>query len=85
MTIEPREGSTMNNARRKQIDAVIAKLEECQMDSSMIGEEEQDYADNMPENLQESERYEKAEDDATMLDSIAQEIDVLIEQLREVQ
>ena len=75
----------MINDRRKMIDAVIGKLEECQMDVSMIAEEEQDYADNMPENLQESERHEKADDDASELDSIAQEIDELIERLREVQ
>ena len=44
----------MNNSRRKQIEKVIDELEK-------IRNDEQDYFDNMPENLQYSERGEKSE------------------------
>ena len=51
----------MNNPRRKQLDAIIAKIQELSNDLECIMDEEQEYLENIPENLQSSERYEKAE------------------------
>ena len=58
----------MNKVRRKMIDKVIEEvavlqntLEELQQRIEEIKEEEQDYLDNIPENLQSSDHYEKAE------------------------
>lgn len=58
----------MNKQRRNQIQKIIDKLGEleplAEEIKSMIEEvkgEEEDYKDNMPENLQQSERYETAE------------------------
>lgn len=58
----------MNKLRRQCIDAVILKIhklqdiiEELQQDIEDIAADEQDYLDNMPENLQASERYEAGE------------------------
>lgn len=58
----------MNKKRRKCIDSVILKInnlqdiiEELQQDIEDIAADEQDYLDNIPENLQGSERYEAGE------------------------
>ena len=58
----------MNKKRRKCIDSVILKIsklqdiiEELQQDIEDIAADEQDYLDNIPENLQASERYEAGE------------------------
>jgi len=58
----------MNKKRRQCIDAVILKInnlqdiiEELQQDIEDIAADEQDYLDNIPENLQGSERYEAGE------------------------
>ena len=58
----------MNKARRKQIEKIIKKLEGLQEEIESIHEgvegvqsEEQEAFDNIPENLQGSERYETAE------------------------
>lgn len=59
----------MNKKRRQCIDAVILKInnlqdiiEELQQDIEDIAADEQDYLDNIPENLQASERYEAGEE-----------------------
>ena len=66
----------MNKERRKKIDAAIQKLEslreemaEAQEMIEEIKDEEQDYLDNMPENLQGSERYSTAEEAIMNLES----------------
>lgn len=58
----------MNNTRRKAIQKIIERLEELNDEVSSIYEdveavfdEEEEYKDNIPENLQGSERYEIAE------------------------
>lgn len=58
----------MNKERRRKIDKAIENvnslqniLEELQQQIEEIRDEEQDYLDNIPENLQNSERYETAE------------------------
>ena len=58
----------MNKKRRKCIDSVILKIhklqdviEQLQQDIEDIAADEQDYLDNIPENLQGSERYEACE------------------------
>lgn len=59
----------MNKKRRQCIDAVILKIsklqdiiEEIQQYIEDIATDEQDYLDNIPENLQGSERYEAGEE-----------------------
>lgn len=80
----------MNNNRRKEISKIIEdiesavstakeKLEELQTSIESVRDEEQEYMDNMPENLQGSERYETAEQAVGNLDSAASSIEELIE------
>ena len=52
----------MNNTRRKKLARIQGKLREIQDDLRELMEEEEEYRDNMPENLKESERYEKADE-----------------------
>lgn len=59
----------MNKKRRQCIDSVILKIsklqsviEELRQDIEDIAADEQDYLDNIPENLQGSERYEAGEE-----------------------
>ena len=52
----------MNNARRKEISKIRDDLASLYSDIETLMDEEQEYLDNMPENLQGSEKYETAED-----------------------
>lgn len=80
----------MNNNRRKEISKIIEdiesavstakeKLEELQTSIESVRDEEQEYMDNMPENLQGSERYTTAEQAVDNLDSAVSSIEELIE------
>lgn len=46
-------------------------------------EEEQDCLDNLPENLQGSERYEKMEEAVSLLESAAEEIESASDRIRD--
>lgn len=52
----------MNRIRRKSLQGIIDLLEELKGSLEELQEGEEDYRDNMPENLCGSERYEKAEE-----------------------
>lgn len=76
----------MNKARRRQIADVQKRveglegiLEELKSMVEAIKDEEQEYLDNIPENLQGSERYELAENVVENLDNayeLLDEIDI---------
>lgn len=74
----------MNNERRKTIGQVIANLENEKSSIEYEAEAEQEYADNMPENMQGSEKYERAEEVSMELDQIQSEIDDIISRLEEL-
>ncbi|QKY79297.1 hypothetical protein SEA_BLAGE_54 [Microbacterium phage Blage] len=74
----------MNNQRRKEIQEVINKLadldalrNEIKEEIERIRDEEQEYYDNMPEGLQQSDRGYKAEEAASQLDDAAQQLEDL--------
>ncbi len=52
----------MNNARRKQLDEIETELQDLKERFETIKEDEEEYLNNIPENLQGSERYEVAEE-----------------------
>jgi hypothetical protein len=56
------EGLTMNKIRRKNLQSIIDQLEELKGSLEDLQAEEEEYRDNIPENMQESERYEKADE-----------------------
>lgn len=52
----------MNNPTRKQLKKLIDHLENLKTELEEISENEQEKLDNIPENLQGSERYERTEE-----------------------
>ena len=51
----------MNKPRRKNLQGIIDQLEELKSSIEDLMSEEEEYRDNMPENMQGGERYEAAE------------------------
>ena len=71
----------MNNVRRKRIINLSDKLSELKEELEIIAEEEQEYIDNIPENLQNSERYERADEALSNLNYASDTLDEVIESL----
>ena len=69
----------MNKPRRKTLADIREKLSELRDLLEEVMMEEEEYRDNMPENLQGSERYEKAEEACDNLDSARTSIDEALE------
>ena len=51
----------MNNSRRKELQILLEKVEDNKSDLETIKSEEEEYFENIPENLQSSERYDLSE------------------------
>lgn len=80
----------MNNVRRKDIKAVVERiykmqemLEDIKSDLECIKDEEDEYRDNIPENLQESDRYYASEEASDQLDDAISEIDSALSEIEE--
>lgn len=58
----------LNAGRRKKLTVAIDHLREASNIVDQIKDEEQDSLDNMPENLQESERYSNMEEAVDVLE-----------------
>ena len=59
----------MNKQRRARIEEVVDQIGVLCQELEELRDEEQDYMDNMPENLQQSDRYYAAEEAVSNLDS----------------
>lgn len=59
----------MNKLRRKGIQEIMDRLEELKSDFELLKYEEEEYRDNIPENLQGSDRYEMADEACDNLSS----------------
>lgn len=82
----------MNNTRRKAISGVSQKVgniksevESLMQDIESIKGEEEDYKDNIPENLQGGEKYEVAENAIENLDAAYYSLDDILGDLEEVE
>lgn len=71
----------MNNKRRKQIDKAIEMLNTASNFIESIKSDEEEYMDNMPENLQGSSRYSDAEDACNCLEDAISDIESAIDNL----
>ena len=76
----------MNKIRRKSLQEIIDQIDHLRDDLDALKEEEEEYRDNMPENLQGGERYEAAEnaisnmeDAVTSLEEVISSLDAAIE------
>ena len=69
----------MNKYRRKELSTLLSTLEEVKDTLETLKEEEEEYRDNMPENLWGSERYEKAEEAiSNMEDAMASKTPLMV-------
>ena len=75
----------MNKARRKALDEVISKIEEAKELLENLQAEEEEYRDNMPENLQGSERYEAADAAVDNMSSAVDDLDEAISSIESAQ
>ena len=73
----------MNRIRRKALQDLADKIEALQADLDVLGNEEAEYRDNMPENFYGSEKWEKADAACDNLgaafDSLQEAIDSILE------
>lgn len=74
----------MNNTRRKNIAAIIERIEIINSDLEYIADEERMAFDNLPESIQYSERGESMEEAADELEEIRDELEDLLERLQDV-
>ena len=75
----------MNKNRRKQIANLIVSLETIKSKIDNILSDEQEYLDNIPENLQCSERYDVADNAIGSLDLAISNVDEALSALEEAQ
>ncbi len=73
----------MNVYRRKRLNAIVAKLSEVYSDLEEIVNEESEAFENIPENLQGSERYGRAEEIAYNLEEAFENLEEMINTLDE--
>ena len=69
----------MNNSRRKELEKAVSLLEEAQSIIESCRDDEQDYLDNMPENLQCSEKHDVAENAVDCLNTACDSIEEVID------
>lgn len=77
----------MNKARRKELARIQGELSTAldtlnglKADLENVRDEEQDYLDNMPESLQQSERGEMAQQAVSNLDQVIDALDGLLDE-----
>lgn len=71
----------MNNIRRKKLAKLYEELETLKSLLEEVAEEEQEAFDNIPENLQYTGRYEKAEEAVDNLDTAVSALEEALESI----
>ena len=74
----------MNKQRRQRIRDVRKEIENCKENLQTILDEEQDYFDNIPENLQGSMRGSDSEDAIDTMESCIEDLENIIKELTEI-
>lgn len=74
----------MNKQRRQKIRDVRKEIENCKENLQKILDEEQDYFDNMPENLQGSMRGSDSEDAIDIMESCIENLENIINELMNI-
>lgn len=75
----------MNKERRKRVNEIIQGIEELKAEVEGILDEETEYRDNIPENMQQSERYENADTNCYNLQYAIDNIEEAVSNLEESQ
>ena len=74
----------MNKQRRQKIRDVKKEIENCKENLQKILDEEQDYFDNIPENLQGSMRGSDSEDAIDTMENCIEDLENIIKELTEI-
>lgn len=74
----------MNNQRRKEIAKAVAMLDDVNDILDGVNCDENDAYDNMPENLQDSDRASNMQDNIDKLDDACSSISEIIDSLNEI-
>ena len=74
----------MNKARRKKLGEIAEQLSDLRDQLQTILEEEEEYRDNIPENLQGTERYEKSDEACEIIDTCGESLEEVFTQLQEL-
>ena len=72
----------MNQRRRKWLEEISERLSELKDELEVIQEEE--YKENIPKNLQGSERYEKAEESVDQLEEAVDGLSDILELIEDI-
>ena len=73
----------MNNKRRKELDEIYDSSEDIKYKLESILADEENYRDNIPENLQGSERYETADEACDALSNAVDSVDEIFEYIEQ--
>lgn len=73
----------MNKERRKQIESIVESIQGIKSDVDTTKDEEQEYLDNLPENMQQGEKGETAQAAVDALDAAINSLDDAISSLEE--
>jgi len=73
----------MNNARRKELSALISEIEDVRSRLETVKEEEQEAYDNLPESLQDGERGEQMQAAIDAMENADSLLDDLIGSIEE--
>lgn len=74
----------MNKQRRSQLEKFHAQLDEIKAGIEALTEEEQEALDNMPENLQGTEKYETMENCISIMEEASLDIENVMDNLSEI-
>ena len=74
----------MNDARRKELERAIVLIRDAAAIIENGASEEQDYFDGMPENLQGSEKGERAQEVAEELETVSGELEEFQDRIEEL-
>ena len=74
----------MNNERRNKLKIIMKTLSSIVNDIEKVKSEEEDYMDNMPENLQSSMRAEESEEAIDTLGEAMENINSVVDALSEI-
>lgn len=74
----------MNRNRRAEVHSLAARISECKDLLQNVIDEEQDYYDNIPENLQSSIRASDSEDCLNMMNEALEKLEEAIDDLEDV-
>lgn len=73
--------SLMNNRRRDRLKGVLTSLENAQNTIEAVTDQEEDALDNIPENLMDSEMYDKIDEAVENLNAAQEKLQETIESI----